>query len=349
MIQKKLFLIIIFCTLLVTLMGCTSKEQIYEQQEFKMDTIMNLKAYGSKAEQAIKKAYERIDEIEQMASAQIETSDVSKINASAGKAYVKVHSEIILMLQTAVKYSDLSEGAFDITVGPIIKLWGIGTDQERIPTDAEINETLNLVGYENISINAEESSVMLLKEGMSIDLGGIAKGFAADEVVKIFRESGVENALINLGGSSMYTLGVKPDKSLWSIAIQHPRKDKNGNYAGIIKMSSQALSTSGDYERYFIENGIRYHHIMNPFTGYPAVAGVMSDTIVISGDNPNGNMLADILTKVTFVSGVDKGLEIIDSLEGVECLAITTDNKIYKSSGWTLQVDDISSDFTTVN
>lgn len=329
--------------------GCSKSDKAYEQQEFKMDTIMNLKAYGSKGEGAIKKAYNRIDEIEQMASAQIATSDVSKINDNAGKEYVKVHPEIITMLETAVKYSKLSEGAFDITVGPLIKLWGIGTENERIPAESEIKETLKLIGYKNISINEKDSTVMLLKEGMSIDLGGIAKGFAADEVVKIFKESGIKSALINLGGSSMYTLGLKPDKTLWSIAIQHPRKDKNGNYAGIIKMSDQALSTSGDYERFFIRDGKRYHHILNPFTGYPADAGVMSDTIVISGDNPHGNMLADILTKVTFVSGTDKGLKIIDGLDGVECLAITTDNKIYQSTGWSLGVEKVDSDFTVMD
>lgn len=347
--KKKVLIMVLFCISMITMTACSKNNKVYEQQEFKMDTIMNLKAYGSKAEDAVKEAYNRIDEIEQMASAQITTSDVSMINEKAGKEYVKVHPEIINMLQTAVKYSELSEGAFDITVGPLIKLWGIGSENERIPSESEIKDTLTLVGYKNISINADESMVMLLKEGMSIDLGGIAKGFAADEVVKIFKKYNIKSALINLGGSSMYTLGSKPDKSLWSIAIQHPRKDKNGNYAGVIKMSDQALSTSGDYERYFISEGKRYHHILNPFTGYPADAGVMSDTIVISGDNPNGNMLADILTKVTFVSGVEKGLGIIDSLEGVECLAITTDNKIYKSSGWTLEVESVSSDFTIMN
>lgn len=344
--MKKRLLILVICFIsIIAMTACSGKEKVFEQQEFKMDTIMNLKAYGPKAEKAIKEAYNRIDEIEQMASAQIADSDVSKLNDNAGKEYVKVHPEIIKMLQAAVKYSEISEGAFDITVGPLIKLWGIGTENERIPSDAEIKEALNLVGYKNINIKEEESSVMLLKEGMSIDLGGIAKGFAADEVVHIFRKYGIKSALINLGGSSMYTLGYKPDNSLWSIAIQHPRKDKNGNYAGIIKMNNQALSTSGDYERYFMSNGKRYHHILNPFTGYPADAGVMSDTIVISGDNPDGNMLADILTKVTFVSGIEKGMDIINSLEGIECLAITTDNEIYKSAGWTLGVESISSDF----
>lgn len=347
--KKKLLILILFCIVIITMSACTKTEKVYEEQAFKMDTIMNLKAYGSKAEKAIKEAYSRIDEIEQMASAQISTSDVSRINEMAGIEYVQVQPEIIKMLITAIHYSELSEGAFDITVGPLIKLWGIGTENEGIPSVSEIQEALALVGYKNISIKEEDSSVMLLKKGMSVDLGGIAKGFAADEVVKIFKEMGIKSALINLGGSSMYTLGVKPDSSLWSIAIQHPRKDKNGNYAGVIKMSDQALSTSGDYERYFISDGKRYHHILNPFTGYPADAGVVSDTIVISGDNPDGNMLADILTKVTFVSGVEKGLNIIDQLPGVECLAITTDEKIYKSSDWSLGVEDISSDFIVMD
>lgn len=347
--SKRLIILLFCCMGIISINSCSKKEKVYEEQAFKMDTIMNLKAYGTKAEKAVKEAYRRIDEIEQMASAQVATSDVSRINEMAGIEYINVQPEIIKMLKTALYYSELSEGAFDITVGPLIKLWGIGTPNQKIPSHFKIQETLDLVGYRNISIREEDSSVMLLKKGMSIDLGGIAKGFAADEVVKIFKKIGIKSALINLGGSSMYTLGGKPDNSLWSIAIQHPRKDKNGNYAGVIKMNDQALSTSGDYERYFISDGKRYHHILNPFTGYPADAGVMSDTIVISGDNTDGNMLADILTKVTFVSGAEKGLKIINQLIGVECLAITTDQKIYKSSNWNLEVYDVSNDFTVMD
>lgn len=348
MMKHKALVLVLFLVSIITLTACTKENEVYEQQEFKMDTIMNLKAYGKNSKKAVTAAYERIDEIEQMASAQIATSDISQLNEKAGKEYVTVHPEVTKMLLTAIKYSELSDGAFDITVGPLIKLWGIGTENARIPSEDEIKEALSLVGYENIRIDENTNKVKLLKEGMSVDLGGIAKGFAADEVVKIFKEYGIKSALINLGGSSMYTLGNKPDTSYWSIAIQHPRKDKNDNYAGIIKMSNQALSTSGDYERYFIKDGKRYHHILNPFTGYPADAGVMSDTIAISGDNPDGNMLADILTKVTFVLGIDKGLDIINDIDGVECLAITTDNEIYKSAGWTLEVEILSDDLKMI-
>ena len=129
-----------------------------------------------------------------MASTTIDSSDISEINQAAGKEYVKVHPEIIKMLETAVKYSKLSNGAFDITVEPLVNLWGIGTDDESVPTDAEIKLKLLLVGYNNISINEEDESVKLLKEGMAIDLGGIAKGFAADEVVKVYKEYDIKSS-----------------------------------------------------------------------------------------------------------------------------------------------------------
>ncbi len=342
---NKIFALEICVVILLSLTACSKKEEEVDKQAFKMNTIVEIKAYGSKAGEAIDAAFKRIDEIEQMASSSIETSDVSKINFAAGEEYVKVHTEIIKMIKTAVAYSKLSNGAFDITVGPLVKLWGIDTADEKLPSDSEIKAVLPLIGYKNISIKEADNSIMLMKKGMSLDMGGIAKGYAADETVKILKDYGIKNAIINLGGSSVYTFGQKPDGSLWSVAVRHPREDKN-NYAFIIRMPEQALSTSGDYERYFIKDGKRYHHILNPFDGYPADTGVMSDTIVISDDIPGSNMLADILTKITFVSGVDKGFKIIDSIPGVECIAITTDQKIYKSSGWKNDVEEISPDFT---
>ncbi|QHQ61622.1 FAD:protein FMN transferase [Anaerocolumna sedimenticola] len=346
---KRIYAIGLGMIILILFTACSNEWKEAEKQAFKMDTIMDIKAYGPKANKAIDAAFQRIDEIEKMASASIETSDISMINNASGKEYVKVHPEIINMIKTSIKYSELSEGAFDITVGPLIKLWGIGTENQKVPTDDEIKKVLPLVDYKNISIKESDNSIKLLKEGMSVDLGGIAKGYAADEAVRILKEYGVKSAIINLGGSSVYALGEKQDKSLWAIAVQHPRKDDNKNYTCIIRMPEQALSTSGDYERYFIKDGKRYHHILNPFTGYPADAKVMSDTIVISSDIPNCNMLADILTKVTFVSGMEKGFKIINGIQGVECIAVTTDYKIYKSSGWKEEMEDISPEFTLTN
>ena len=346
--MKKIFTLGLCMLLIIPMIACSKQDQKIDKEAIKMDTVMHLIVYGSKAEKAIEAAYTRVDEIEQMASSSINTSDVNKINDAAGKDYVKVHPEIIKIIKTSLIYSKLSNGSFDITVSPLIKLWGIGTSNERIPTASEIKEKVALVNYKDISIIESNNSVKLMKPGMSIDLGGIAKGFTADEIVKVFKKYRIKSAIINLGGSSIYTMGEKPDNTLWSIGIQHPRLDRNQGYIGIIKMSENALSTSGDYERFFIKDGKRYHHILNPNTGYPTDAGVMSDTIIIDSSIPDCNMLADILTKITFVSGVEKGLKVIDSLSGVSCMVVTSDSKIYKSSKWNAQLDNLSSDFEIV-
>jgi len=346
---KKILALGLCILLIIPTVACSKQDQKIDKEAIKMDTVMHLIAYGSKAEKAIEAAYIRVDEIEQMASSAISTSDVNKINDAAGKDYVKVNPEIVKIIKTSLIYSKLSNGSFDITVSPLIKLWGIGTPNERIPTVSEIKGKVALVNYKDISINEADNSVKLMKPGMSIDLGGIAKGFTADEVLKVFKKYKIKSGIINLGGSTIYTLGEKPDKTLWSIGIQHPRKERNGGFIGIIKMSQNALSTSGDYERFFIKDGKRYHHILNPHTGYPTEAGVMSDTIIVNSDIPDCNMIADILTKVTFVSGVEKGLKVIDSLSGISCMVITIDSKIYKSSKWNTQLDNISPDFEMVN
>ena len=335
--------------LIISMVSCSKKDEKVDKYATEMDTIMHLTAYGPNASKAIEAAFNRVDEIEKMASSSINTSDVNKINEAAGKEYVNVHPEIIKIIKTSIEYSKISNGAFDITVSPLIKLWGIGTPDERIPTDSEIKEKVALVGYNNISINDADSSVKLMKEGMAIDLGGVAKGFTADEIIKVLKEYNVNSAIINLGGSSIYTLGEKPDKTLWSIAIQNPRKEKNEGNIGIINLNQDALSTSGDYQRFFIKEGKRYHHILDPTTGYPAEAGVMSDTILVDSSIADCNMIADILTKITFVSGVDKGFKIIDSLKGISCMAVTTDFKIYNSSKWGTKMEDLSTEFTMVN
>ncbi|MBL4936743.1 FAD:protein FMN transferase [Clostridium sp. YIM B02515] len=330
--------------------GCAKKNnEFYEEKNLNlMDTVVDLRASGTKATQAVKEAMKRLEEIDVMASPNNEKGDVWKINQGAGRDYVKVNPDTIKMIQMAVKYSKMSNGAFDITVSPLINLWGIGTDKARVPSDQEIKEKLSLVGYDKISIKEADNSVKLEKEGMAIDLGGIAKGFAADEVMKIFKKYNIENALIDLGGSSIYASGKNKTQSPWSIGIQHPRLDRSEGLLGIVKISDEALSTSGDYERFFIKDNKRYHHILNPATGYPADNGVMSDTIVIKGNVADANMQADILTTTVFVLGADKGMKFIESLPGIECAVTTTDNKLYSSSGFKKRLTDLHKDFTEV-
>lgn len=353
--MKKIICILVACILsTLPLVACSSfnnqaNNQPYEQNNLMMDTVISLKAYGPNAKAAVDESFKKVDELDKIASPTIATSDVSKINAAAGKEYVKVHPEIIKMIKTSIKYSKLSGGAWDITMGPIINLWGIGTDKQRLPLDSEIKAKLPLVGYNNISINEADNSVVLQKQGMAIDLGGIAKGFTAGEVLKIYNKYGIKKGLISLGGSSIYAIGTNAENNPWSVGIKHPRSEDSQNYLGIVKISNQALSTSGDNERYFIKDGKRYHHIMNPTTGYPADTGVMSDTIVVDSSVPDSNMLADILTTTVFVLGPEKGIQFASNIPGVSCEVTTTDNKIYTTKGFKEKITNLNKDFKFAN
>lgn len=349
--MKKIICALTTCILTVSICSsCASqKNKYYEKSNIVMDTAVTLSASGENSKEAVEESFKRLDEINEMASANIDTSDVYKINSTSGKSYAKVHPEILKMIETSIKYSKLSDGAWDITLGPIINLWGIGTDNERLPSDKEIKAQLTLVGYDKISINENDNSVMLQNEGMSIDLGGIAKGFAADEVLKIYKKYNIENGLINLGASSIYAVGKNKDNNEWSVGIKHPRSEDINEYMGIIKLSNDSLSTSGDYERYFMENNKRYHHIVDPKTGYPVDNGVMSDTIVIDGDNSDSGMLSDLLTTTVFTLGPEKGLKLIDSLSNVSCEITTSDYKVYTSEGFKDKIIDLNKDFEFIN
>jgi len=314
-----------------------------------MDTPMKLSSYGQKAKAAIDESKKKVDEINDMASPTIATSDVSKINRAAGKNYVKVHPEIIKMLVLSQKYSRISNGVWDITVGPLVNLWAIGTDKAKKPSNMNIKSKLPLIDYKKIKINEKENSVMLSKNGMAIDLGGIAKGFASDEVDKIYKKYNVQNGLIDLGSSSIYGIGKNGKDSPWSIGIKHPRSNENDNYLGIIKISNQGISTSGDYQRYFIQNGKRYHHIISPSTGYPVDNGVMSVTVIVDGSMPDNGMLADILSLTVFGLGPQKGIELINSMPKVACLVTTTNFKIYTSSGFKDKISNLNKDFKLTN
>ena len=201
------------------------------------------------------------------------------------------------------------------------------------------------VHYKDILLRPEDHSVMLAKAGMSIDLGGVAKGYAVDEVRKIYEAHHIESGLINMGASSMYAVGKTSKGKAWNIGMKHPRSDTNGEYLGIVSIENQALSTSGDYERYFMQDGRRYHHIFDPVTGYPADSGVMSDSIVIDGDVEHAGMLSDILTTVVFVLGPQKGLAFIDGIDGVECEITGTDGTIYMTDGFRSRFSDMNADF----
>ena len=219
---------------------------------FMLDTLVRIQAFGSNASEAIDKAFNRINDIEKKMTAKADSSEVVEINKRAGEDFYKVSSDTFLLLKS-LQYSKSSKGKFDITVGPLVKLWGIGTDKARVPALDEIKEALELVDYNQVELKESENSVFLRKPGMSIDLGGIAKGYAADEVVKTLRENGIESGTVDLGGN-IFVLGTKPDGKSWKIGLQNPF-DTRGSIFATVEVADKTLVTSGPYERYFEENG----------------------------------------------------------------------------------------------
>lgn len=293
---------------------------------FLMDTIIDLKYYGKNSEKAMNESINKLREIDNNMSLSKSDSEIVKINNNAGKRSVKVNDGFLNVINKAIYYGRLSDGAFDISIRPVDKLWGIGTKNERIPKEKEINENLKFVNYKNIETDNFNKTVFLKNKNMAIDLGGIAKGYAADELVKILKENNIKSGLINLGGNIYAYKKDKNDKP-FNIGIQDP-KEENGQTFAITKVKNKSVVTSGNYERYFIKNGKRYHHIMNPMTGAPSESGIISSTI-ISDKSIDG----DALSTATFILGVKKGMELINSLSGVEAIFVTNDNKVYTSSG----------------
>lgn len=310
------------------LAGCSSNpESPVEKQGFYMGTVVTLKAYGPNAQKAVDEGMERIKDLQDKMTISAPGSEIGQLNASAGNsAYVPLSSDSIYVLKTALKYAQLSQGSFDVTIGPLVRSWGNFTQNPQIPSPTEIDRIKKIINYRDLEINEKENTARLKNPGQIVDLGGIAKGYAGDEVIKIFKAYGIESAFINLGGN-VVALGGKPDGSPWYVGIQNPRAQDRG-CIGVLKIKDKTVVTSGDYERYFEESGVRYHHILDPKTGYPSQSGLISVTIVTES-----SIDADALSTAVFVLGLAKGLELVQSLEGVEAVFITGDRQIYITSG----------------
>lgn len=282
--------------------------QEYTGENFIMDTLIRISVYsldeklGQNALEQAFSEFARINTLTDKFAPQNlpdpEASDVYRINENAGVKPVPVSDDTMAMLEESRYFSQLSDGAFDVSIGPLVDLWGFGKEKYHLPLEKELEEKLALVGYHRILLNKEKKTVFLPKEGMKIDLGGIAKGYATDRAVQKLREMGIKHAMINAGGN-VYGLGPKPDGSPWRVGIQDPR-DKN-QIISILSIQDMAVVTSGDYERYFIQDGTRYHHILDPANGKPA-REIMTTTIV----SPSATN-ADIYSTALFILGSDRG------------------------------------------
>ncbi|MDQ2087124.1 FAD:protein FMN transferase [Herbivorax sp. ANBcel31] len=339
---KKIFICSITCIILfLSVSGCGVKDKKIQKDIFSLNTIINITVYGDEeAEKVLQEAVDRIYEIENRMSATISESDVGVINKNAGKSPVKVHDDTFFVIEKALEYGELTNGAFDVSVYPLVKLWDMKSQNKKIPTKEEISDVLDLVDYEKIKLNSNERTVFLEKEGMAIDLGGIAKGYAVDEVRDVLVKGGVEHALIYMGGD-IAVVGKKPEDELWRIGIEDPRYENEGfSYFAVIEGADISVVTSGDYQRYVEIDGRSYHHIFNPYTGYPADSNLMSTSIT-----GRSSIDADVLSTALFVLGIDEGFDMIEKINGIDGIAVTKDRHVYITEGIRNKVDIVKEEY----
>ncbi|EEH99286.1 FAD:protein FMN transferase [Clostridium tertium] len=330
---------------LTILSGCSKDNKVTEplsKTELLMGTVVTVTLYDSNDEGILDKVFTKVKELESTLSINENGTLVDKINESAGIEPVKVDYDTYTVIKKGLEYAKLSNGLFDISVGPIVKLWNIGLPEAKVPTQEEIDSRIPLVGYSDVELNDEENSVFLKRQGMMIDLGGVAKGYTADVISDILTEEGVKSAIIDLGGN-IFAHGLKVDGSTWRIGIQNPFSDR-GDIIGTITVKNKSIVTSGIYERYIEKDGIKYHHILSPKTGYPYENEIAGITI-ISDKSSDG----DALSTSVFAMGVEEGMKFINTQEGIDAIFVTKDNKIYITDG----IRDIfkltNTDFTLSN
>ena len=287
--MKKIFVILLSLILFpLSLAGCGASS--YERSEILMGTVVTLKATGNNSKAAVDESFEAIAALERNI-----LIDIKKIEDGNGD-FVKISPDVYKILETAQIYSELTDGAFDVTIGAAVDLWGIGTKNPRVPTDEELAAVKNFVGYKHLQL--QNGAACLDLRGVKINLGGIAKGYGVDCVRKIFADNKVQSGLIDFGTSTIYAVGKK------KIGIKNPRAENE--IAAVIELENAALSTSGDYEKFFIVDNRRYHHIINPKTCAPADSEISSVSVVVAGSEKNCAMLADILSTTAFVMGRER-------------------------------------------
>jgi len=262
--------------------------------------------------------------IEQLISEWIPTSDISLVNQQAGKQPVKVHAEVFELLQRSVKFSKLTDGAFDVTWAGMDRIWKFDGSMKEMPSEERIRSSVQNVGYQNLILNEKDTTVFLQKQGMKIGTGGIGQGYIADRIKQLLLASGNASGLVNISGD-ITSWGKQPDGKPWTVAIINPvNKEK---VFAFFPLEETAIETSGNYEKFVVFNGIRYAHIIDPRTGYPA-QGVVSVSVFAKHTE-----IADALATGVFVLGVDVGLNLINQLEGIECIIIDVQGKIHMSKG----------------
>lgn len=341
--MKRWSLVISLLIVILACSGCrlkSSQLKEFTDQKFIMDTLIQVTVYSDddqKGKEALDKTFaefEKINNLTDRFPKDLEntsaSSDVMRINENAGIKPVQVSTDTLNIVQRSLYYAQLSGGSFDITVGPVMDLWGFGKNEQRVPSDEQINKALSLVDYRKVIVDPNNGTVYLQKPGMSLDFGGVAKGYATEEAAKVLRGLGIEHAIINAGGN-VYALGTRPDGSPWRVGVRDPRNEDG--LIAILSVKDTSVVTSGDYERYFEEGGVRYSHLIDPSTGKQA-RDLMQTTVVTESSTD-----ADILNKPFFVLGRQRGMSFAKSLQGVGAIFVGADKQVKFTDNLTNQLE----------
>ena len=311
---------------ILLLSGCSGlpreRSQTYTDTLF--DTVISVQIFDSVDEDVLKGCEKLCKKYDSMFSNKIEDSEISRINSAGGNP-VEVSKETIKLIKKGIYYSEMSDGAFDITIAPVSNLWDFKAETPLVPSPEAIAEAVSHVNYKNIIIR--DNTVKLTDPHAGIDLGAIAKGYIADRIKDYLEDEGVRHAMINLGGNVL-AMDSKLDGSDYNIGIQKPF-DETGEPITSVKISDKSVVTSGIYERYFKTDGKIYHHILDPNTGYPCENNLYSVTILT-----DSSLTADALSTTCFLLGYDRGMKLINQLDNVDAVFITNDNQIHYSKNF---------------
>jgi len=302
------------------------KQPAPPRTELVLGTVCTINLFEEGTDERYSRLVERLREIDRHMSANRDDSTIARINAAAGSRAVPADPETLTVLSAALAFAEKSGGLFDPTIGPLVKLWDIGGESPAVPEPRAIDDARALIDWKKVRVDETAGTVFLEQAGMRLDLGAIAKGWAADELARIIREWGIERAIIDLGGN-IYALGSKDSQTPWHIGIRNPELSGGAPVISLHAVN-RAMVTSGLNERFFMENGTRYHHILNPETGFPADTDVLSVSILAERA-----LDADALSTILFLMGSESGLKFIEEIPDAEAVYITTSREVRVSSG----------------
>lgn len=322
---------VMVCLAMAWLVGCVAVKPgvqpvFSKRAQMHMGTLVTLTVVApdrSVGDRAMRTGFAEIKRLEQVLSTWRPDSELSRVNAEAGRRPVQVSQETLDLVIRSLDMADLTHGGFNIALGPAVDAWSV-TEQQQIPDDRELQELKPLVDWTSIQVNRVTQTIFLPRDGMRIDIGGIGKGYAADRVVEVMKRAGATGGVVALSGD-IKTFGVLPERNGFPVGIRHPRKE--GELIAIVELKDEAISTAGDYERFFERDGVRYHHIVSPETLQPA--RVCQSVTIIAREG----VVADGLDTGVFVLGPVEGMALVESLPDVEAIIIDDEGKMAVSSG----------------